>query len=522
MQTAILVAFSFSILYVVQKLLEFWRAIRSIQNHPGYRTLLSPTGVVANFLPPTSGIAPGRNYLFINKHRMFEYFGSDIHSVISIWPKSLVTLNLADASAIKEVSSSRSRFPKPVHQYTVLTFFGRNIVASEGDEWKKYRKISAPAFNDKNNRMVWDETIKIMDSLFKDVWGNKPSITTDHCVEVTLPIALFVIGAAGFGREISWREDDSVPAGHQLTFKNALHIVTTDIFLKLIIPDGALGLTKRFRDVRLAFNELEQYMSEMIKERQSSVKKEARYDLFSSLLDANDMDVGEAKLSVSELIGNIFIFLVAGHETTAHTLCFTFAMLALYQEEQEILYQHVTTVLSDGRTPTYEDMPLLTQSMAVFNETLRMFPPVTGIPKESAEDTTLTTTNADGEKTVVPVPKGANIMIDVPGLHYNPRYWEDPESFKPSRFLGDWPRDAFLPFSAGARACLGRKFFETEGIAILTMLVSRYKIEIKEEPEFARETFEQKKSRVLNARAGLTVTPIRVPLVFKLRDSKAG
>lgn len=61
----------------------------------------------------------------------------------------------------------------------------------------------------------------------------------------------------GFGRQISWKEDDTLPPGHQLTFKNALHIVTTDIFLKLIIPDFALGLTKRFRDVRLAFIELE-------------------------------------------------------------------------------------------------------------------------------------------------------------------------------------------------------------------------------------------------------------------------
>lgn len=62
---------------------------------------------------------------------------------------------------------------------------------------------------------------------------------------------------AGFGRNISWKDDDTLPSGHQLTFKNALHIVTTDVFLKLIFPDRALGLTKRLRNVRLAFDELE-------------------------------------------------------------------------------------------------------------------------------------------------------------------------------------------------------------------------------------------------------------------------
>ena len=103
------------------------------------------------------------------------------------------------------------------------------------------------------------------------------------------------------------------------------------------------------------------------------------------------------------------------------------------------------------------------------------------------------------------------------------RYWDDPHAFKPERFHGDWPRDAFLPFSSGARACLGRRcvfpsplqsfcrsqrhrFFETEGIAILTMLVSRYKITVKEEPQFAGETFEQRKARIFRVTAGLTLT----------------
>ncbi|KAF8070554.1 cytochrome P450 [Lyophyllum atratum] len=515
MGTFALLASSVGILYILQRFLEYWRATRSIQ----VQDVVCSKQRGGELSPPIPGITPGANHLFLHKHNMYEVFGCDIHSAVSAWPTPTTTLILADAAAIKEVSSSRSRFPKPVHHYAILAFFGRNIVASEGEEWKKFRKISAPAFSDRNNRMVWDETVKIMNSLFEDVWGSQAIITTGHCVEVTLPIALFVIGAAGFGRKISWKDDDSLPPGHQLTFKNALHIVTTDIFLKLIVPDRALGLTKRLRDVKLAFEELERYMSEMIRERQHS-KNEQRYDLFSSLLDANDIDSGEAKLTVSELIGNIFIFLVAGHETTAHTLCYTFAMLALYPDEQETLYQHIQSLLSSGKAPTYETMPLFTQSMAVFYETLRMFPPVTGIPKESLEDTSLTTIDARGNQTIVAIPKGADIVIDVPGLHYNPRYWDDPHSFKPSRFLGEWPRDAFLPFSAGARACLGRKFFETEGIAILTMLVSRYKIEVKEEPQFAAETFEQKKARILASRPGLTLTPIKVPLVFKLRDTK--
>ncbi|KDR79850.1 hypothetical protein GALMADRAFT_241949 [Galerina marginata CBS 339.88] len=523
MQGVPLLVLTCGLLFVVRQLINLWNAVRSVGNLPGYRTLFPYNSAVAFFIPPMAGVSTGRNYFFKDKHTIFKSAGWDAISVasaflpISLFPQTNTVISLADADAIKEVASSRARFPKPVAQYVALTFFGRNIVASEGEEWKKYRKISAPAFSDRNNKLVWDETVQIMSGLFEEVWKDKDEISVDHCVDVTLPIALFVIGVAGFGRKLSWHDDVAIPSGHQMTFKDSLHIASLDIFYKAFLPKRALESgPARLRKVKLAFDELGAYMSEMIKERHNSEKVE-RHDLLSSLLDANSDDLDADRLTESELIGNIFIFLVAGHETTAHTLCFTFALLAFHPEEQERLLQHIKSILPDGRIPTYEEMPLLTYSMAVFYETLRLFPPVPSIPKVSAEDTVLSVGNTYGEKRTVPIPKGTRIAINTAGLHYNPRYWDDPESFKPSRFLKDWPRDAFVPFSVGARACLGRKFFETEGIAVLTMLVSRYKISIKEEPQFAGESLEQCKARVFRTKSALTLTPLRVPLTFRRR-----
>lgn len=110
------------------------------------------------------------------------------------------------------------------------------------------------------------------------------------------------------------------------------------------------------------------------------------------------------------------------------------------------------------------------------------------------------------------------------------KYWTDPHRFNPSRFLGDWPRDAFLPFSGGVRSCLGRRyviddrpvrytvrftlrvfvprFAELESVAAITMLLQHYKITVKEEPQFADETFEQKKERVMKAKPGITLTSV--------------
>jgi len=420
----------------------------------------------------------------------------------------------------QEVTSARTRFPKPLEQYKILTFYGSNIVVTEGDEWKRHRKISAPSFSERNNRLVWDETMLIVHELCEVLWAGRTEVAVDNVVDLTIPMALFVIGVAGFGRRMSWKEDLTVPAGHVMPFKDALHIVSNDLWMKVILPSWLLklGPTKRVRNFRMAYEDLQKYMTEMIERRRNSEKKQERYDLFSSLLDANDDESdGTIKLSDSELMGNIFVYLIAGHETTAHTLAFTFIMLALYQDEQEILYQHIQSVVPEDRIPAYEEMGKLTYSMAVFMETLRMFPPVNGIPKRAEEDSVLVTRNMAGEKLNVPCPKGTGLVLHTPGLHYNPRYWEDPYAFKPSRFLGEWPRDAFLPFSGGPRSCLGRRFSETEGVAILTYMIKHYRVDVVDDPQYAAETFEQRKARLLRCKSAITLYPVKAPLVFKRR-----
>ena len=172
----------------------------------------------------------------------------------------------------------------------------------------------------------------------------------------------------------------------------------------------------------------------------------------------------------------------------------------------------------------------------MFNETLRLFPPVITIPKQSAEDTSFTTTNAAGEKRTIPVPKGTFVTVHTPGLHNNrtscslihlpiifapvpsstriypetnpsptAKYWDDPDAFKPERFLKDYPRDCFLPFSGGPRGCIGRGFSETESIAVLTLLIARYRVEVRDEPQFAGESFEQRRARLLKSKLSVTL-----------------
>jgi hypothetical protein len=102
------------------------------------------------------------------------------------------------------IITSRAKFPKDVNHYAPLAFFGSNVVVSEGEEWKKFRKIVAPAFSEvrpelhsspnleyyfqRNNKLVWDETTLVMTDLFDNVWGDKSEIVVDQCVGITLPV----------------------------------------------------------------------------------------------------------------------------------------------------------------------------------------------------------------------------------------------------------------------------------------------------------------------------------------------
>ncbi|KAF9803586.1 hypothetical protein IEO21_09638 [Rhodonia placenta] len=500
----------------LNKCLDFGAAVDRVHNYPGLSFILGVQLFI--FWKRIHYFAAGGLSLWDTKHQNFVDDDTDIVSSVRLFPCD-ATLFVADAEALKEITSARTRFPKPLHEYEAVNLYGHNIVGTEADEWKRHRKITAPSFSERNNRLVWDETIGIVQELCEDVWGGKDHVV-ENIVDVTIPLALFVIGTAGFGRRMSWKAEVDVSYGHTMPFKDALHVISVELWIKALLPSWFIRWAPipRIRAFKTAYTELERYMIEMIEERRSSEKKEQRYDLFTSLLVASEEESdGITKLSDSEVMGSFACFPRASLQTTAHTLAFTFILLALYQDQQEIMYQQIKSVIPDDRLPSYEDMGKLTQCYAVILETLRMYPPVCLIPKTTAEDTTLHTRNMAGEPIAIPCPAGTGIGIHVAGIHYNPRYWKDPYTFNPSRFLEDWPRDAFLPFSGGARSCLGRRFSEMEAVAALAYIIARYRVEVKEEPQYAAETFEQRKERMLTCKTAVTLYPAKAPLVFKRR-----
>jgi len=262
------------------------------------------------------------------------------------------------------------------------------------------------------------------------------------------------------------------------------------------------------------------------------------------------------RLSEQEFIGNIFIFLVAGHETSGGSMTHALALLALYPDVQEKLYQHIISVIGLN-TPTYDDFPKLTYTYNVMKETLRLYPSVVVVPKINPKPVTLkvptyryqTNQNKKDENkteekyTTLKIPPNTRINLDVCSLHRNPRYWVRPNEFIPERFdpaskiqdevyqenssndedkendgsgmdrqqqRQSHHRHAWIPFSDGIRSCLGRKFAEVEFVCTITMIVQNYVVRLPKDIKI---------DNLLDCHTVITLKPKRpFQLIFKKRE----
>jgi len=270
-------------------------------------------------------------------------------------------------------------------------------------------------------------------------------------------------------------------------------------------------------------------------------KMEAVRDVFGRLVDARSTD-GKLTLSDEEIIGNCFVFMFAGHETTAGTLAAAMGLLATHPEAQERVYHSIKKVLGD-REPTFDDFDSLEEVLACFYEALRMFPAAFLMLRETFRDAVLPLSHIDEPTTVenVPFSKNTVFVVDFFGLFYDPALFPDPERFDPTRWTktkstvspekattkatqadevssttaGASSLEGFVGFSFGPRTCLGHKFAKVEAVAFLTLLMREWRIEPVLEGGESREEW---RSRVLEPRIDLTIKFADMPLKLIRRE----
>ncbi|RKU45691.1 hypothetical protein DL546_006506 [Coniochaeta pulveracea] len=470
--------------------------------------------------------------------------------IVVAWNK--ISMHTANAELIHDVAMRREIFPKDTADYQVLQMFGQNVLASEGQIWRMHRKVTAASFNEKNAAHTFGEAIRqtkgmIAKWLGPDGTGNKTITTVEHDA---MTLALNIIGAIGFGLRLLWpgqvmpNDVDpklakygslDPPPGHTLTFPQALELTLQKILALLIVPWSLLkALPFKWAKVASeAKDEYLAYMDDFLKDKMAEVQQGEQIkegmDIMGQLVRSKYGKGSEngGSLSDSDIIGNAFIMIVAGHETTANTLHFILLELATNPAAQRALQTDIDSIFDRGSDPStwnYEssiNAMLASRLGATMNEILRLMPAVVGIPKEVSPVHGDQIVSIDGEKHLLPA--GMSIILSSVGAQRNERYWptrpskivpgkpHDLDDFDPERWYrssaasntgkeevngadtedyGGFQgpdtsaslyrpvRGSFIAFSDGPRACLGRRIAQVEMLAAMATIFQSYSLEL--------------------------------------------
>ncbi|QRV82620.1 cytochrome P450 family protein [Ceratobasidium sp. AG-Ba] len=420
--------------------------------------------------------------------------------------------------------------------------FGPNISTTEGETWKMHRRIVQQAFTDKNLQLVWSETGLLLDKILEQ-WDEQQGqeVRIPHVQDMTKELGLAVFSAAALGRRMTLDHTSSEkkPLGYVHSFPQALSIVSGGIINRLLLPSWAEDLTLAGQNLASGFIEFKKYLSTMVRLYQNHGKLDRNLlgsedspmagseSLFMNILvTAGEESKAPQNMDFKQqdILGNTFLLLFAGHETTANGIAFSLGLLAAHPEVQERVYAQVKQVTSSRAKLEYADMNDLKLVTGVMLEALRMYPALLQLSRNADEDFAINVaSNAPGagEETreAMVIPANSKVVIAIAAVHYNPTYWPEPEEFKPERFCTSYNKDAFLGFSTGRKSCIGRRFAETEGTAVLAAILARYQVAIDDTqfPTIPGESIQARRARLLKPSHVLSVAPERLPLVFKRR-----
>jgi cytochrome P450 len=366
---------------------------------------------------------------------------------------------LSDPAAIKHVLTDNAKnYVKSRNYQGLRILFGQGLLTSEGEFWKRQRRLAQPAFHRERlaglARSMASETRRMLDRWRAE--GTERACAHAEMMRLTFAI----VGRTLFSTDV---DGDSSAIGEALTV--GLH--WTNDYAESLVRIPPWVPTPANLEFRRAQKTLDDLVYRIIAERKRS--GELGDDLLGMLMAATD-ETGNERMDDKQLRDEVLTLVLAGHETTANLLAFTFHMLSLHPEWDRRVAEEARAVLGD-REPTFEDMPKLKIARLVLEETMRLYPPVWTFERQAL---------ADDVVLGYALPKDAIVGISPYALHRNPKLWDNPEGFDPERFLPERSEGrskyAYLPFGGGPRTCIGNNFAMTEALIILSMVAREHRL----------------------------------------------
>jgi len=335
--------------------------------------------------------------------------------------------------------------------------FGNGLLTSEGDFWLRQRRLAQPAFH-KNRIADYGRVMVKFAEQMSATW--QQAETRDMHREMmilTLRIAIKTLFNVDADRDVE-----------------LMSSLSNELIGMFELQESPLWLVHNYLPTRAnrrfgrGIKQLDQYIYGIISERRQNGGDTG--DLLSMLLNAQDED--GSRMTDKQLRDEVMTLFLAGHETTALALSWTWYLLSEHPQVEAKLIGELNTVLG-GRSPRVEDLPELRYADAIIKESLRLYPPAWAFGRQATQAC---------EVAGYSVPKGRQVFFFPWVVHRDPRFFDDPEQFRPERWAGEkmkqLPRYAYFPFSGGPRVCIGNSFAMMEAVLVLATIAQRYRLKL--------------------------------------------
>ena len=396
-----------------------------------------------------------------NPIRLFEYLAVTFGRVscYRIGPSDVVVMN--DPELIRDVLIAQPQnFVKERTQRRMKILLGEGLITSDGDIHKRQRRIAAPAFH-RQRIQAYASSMVERAAAMRDAW--QAGVEVDASAEM-MQLTLQIVARTLFNSDVTkdvQRINDEVNAIMRL-YNFLVALPRAEDLLHLPIP----GLM-RFKRAR---RRLDTVVYRMIQDHRAAGIDSG--DLLSMLLASRDEEDDHSGMTDEQLRDEVLTIFLAGYETVANALTWTWLLLAQNPDAEAKLHAEVDAVLGE-RLPTLEDIPQLRYTEMVLAESMRLYPPAWAMGRQAT---------CDVEIGPYKLPAGTYIFFSQYIIQRNADFFPDPLKFDPERFTpeckGGRPRFAYFPFGGGNRQCIGESFAWMEAILSLVTLAQKWRLKL--------------------------------------------
>jgi cytochrome P450 len=365
---------------------------------------------------------------------------------------------VSDPELIRDILVTRNRsFVKGRALERSRILLGQSLLTSNGDYHLRQRRLAQPGFH----RARIAEYGRTMAAYAERAHGHWREGERRDVAEAMTHLTLAIAGKTLFDAEVG---GEAREIGEAMTVAIELFDLVTVPFAELLMK-LPLPRARRFRRAKARLDET---IYRIIAERRRS--GEDRGDLLSMLMLARDEDGDGGAMTDEQLRDEALTLFLAGHETTANALAWSWYLLARNPHAEASLHAELDSVLGD-RLPTMDDLSRLTYTRSVLAEAMRLYPPAWIIGRRSV---------AEVEIGDYRIPAGSLVAMSQWVVHRDQRWWSEPERFDPSRWTtaaeSTRPKFAYFPFGGGARLCIGEQFAWTEGVLLIATIARHWRL----------------------------------------------